>query len=307
MKQFYNVQTKPVQDFPDELQLTRRIVQTVRGLQLAKPHVSLDLQFVAPVDHEGTYLTAEQTLLRLRKLVGASTQVHIKEPRMFLHEVKDSNSIGLATLYSRYVRSLMANCLHRLNPSHDYVTLIQRGEYNCLVFANAIDTDEDSVTLEVTALLCPHVEPDWALDDFCRREIQLYQHDLYGDRGRPSLEEFLIQDELLSLSDAELAEYAYQRGVYRSSFAWAHMTREQVHITLYEIEWRNGIRGNMSQQDRLEILPHRINQNLVSRQEAFYWFRFIGRNHPTALQDSKREIYRSLLLTDVREYLEDAP
>ena len=302
---FYNVTTKPISAFPDELSLTRRIVQTVRGLQLNTRHTNLDLEFLLPVDHLDQYLTAEQVLLRLRKLVGANTQVHIKEPRMFLHEVRDSNSIGLATLYSRYVRSLMANCLRRLNPVNDYVSVIQCGEYNCLYFANAIQNDDDNVTIQVKALLCPHIEPDWALDDFCRREIQLYQHDLYGDRGKPSFEEFIVNEGLEEYTDDELREYAYLRNTFATHISWERLSRAATYTLLYSYQWQDNKRPNMLQASRLGILPRRI--NFVTQPEAYYWFRFVGRSHSVAMQDSRREIYRSLLLTDVREYLDNAP
>lgn len=300
MNRFYNTLTLPVVDFPDRQQLTQRILQTVRGLQVGRTIAHTDIAFSLPVDHIGNYFTAEQVLLRLRRLVGASVQQHIADPRYFLHEVKDSDTIGLTTLYSRYVRSLLANCLHRLDPSNDFVSIIQCDSYNCLYFANSADNASSS--LKITALLCPHVEPDWRLDDFCRREVQLYNHDLYGDRGHFSQSEFITEEGLDELDDEELREYAYRRGVFATPNSYRKLTREGTYALLYSYDVCNNPRPKLTLEDTLDILQRRISLKNVTEAEAYYWLRFFGVNEAVARFDSRRPTYLLLLMMAFGEY-----
>lgn len=291
-----------ITDFPDRLRLVRNIEQTARGLKLG---FKLECRFTwkAPVDHLGQYLTLEQHLRRLRKSVGASVQIHVMEPALFLHGVRDSDSIGLHTLYERYVRSLFASCLSRLG--NDHVGLIMCGEYNVMWFAN-IETAQGQQYIDILCTVHPHVEPDWRLDDFCRREVQLYAHDLYGDRLKPSLEEFRSQEELDELTDNELREHAYRRNTFSSAQSWENMSRMGTIALLYSYDINSMPRYNMPVADRLKILPRRIDQNSVTQQEAFFWMRILGRDYKEALQDSQREAYRSILLTDLRGHLANA-
>ena len=304
---FYNVKTQTVTEFPDRELLERRIRPVVEGLNTGiDVNVRIfSCEWLVPVDHNtGEYLRVEQVLRLLRRSVGnkeqgIGTDQHARD---FLHQVKDSLSIGHATLYSRYARSLMANCLRRLNPSNDHVSLIQMGDYNVLYFANSDLEGTQTAMYNVVALLCPHVEPDWRMDDFCRREVQLYNHDLYGDRGHPSQAEYIEHEGLDELSDSELREYAYRLNTFACLNSYHCLTREGTYALLYSYRVANNARPNLSIEDRLAILPQRINRGNVTVQEAFYWFRVLGSNHAVAFQDSWREAYRSLLLTKVREY-----
>lgn len=304
---FYNVKTKTVTEFPDRELLERRIRPTIEGLNTGKDiHVKIfSCKWLVPVDHNtGEYLRAEEVLRLLRRSVGnkeqgVGTDQHARD---FVHQVKDSLSIGRATLYSRYVRSLMANCLRRLNPSYDHVSLIQMGDYNVLYFANSDSEGSHDASYAVVGLLCPHVEPDWRMDDFCRREVQLYQHDLYGDRGHFSREEYVQEKGFSEMSDSELREYAYRLNTFACLNSYYNLSREGTYALLYSYQVGNNPRPSLSVEDRLAILPTRIHEGNVTVQEAFYWFRVLGCNYAVALQDCRREAYRSLLLTRVREY-----
>jgi len=308
---FYNLKTKTVTDFPDRELLEQRIRPVVAGLHtgIALKVQEFHFDWLCPVDHNtGEYLSLENTLRLLRSGVGNKEQGvgTNKHARNFLHQVKDSTSVGLATLYSRYARSLMANCLRRLNPSNDHVSMIQMGEYNVLYFANSDSDFHDDSYVTVIALLCPHVEPDWCLDDFCRRELQLYQHDLYGDRGRPSEAEYVEMKGLDELTDSELREYAYRLNTFANANAWRNMSRESTYALMYRYEFDLSFRPNMSMDDRISILSRRISEKNITIQEAFYWMRALGCNYATALVDHRREAYRSLLVTQLNEYLEHA-
>lgn len=308
---FHNVNTKTVTDFPDRLLLEQRIRPVVEGLNTGLDvHIKIfSCEWLIPVDHNtGEFLRVEEVLRLLRRSVGNKEQGvgTDQHARNFLHQVKDSLSIGRATLYSRYARSLMANCLRRLNPSYDHVSLIQMGDYNVLYFANSDSEGRHDASYNVIGLLCPHVEPDWRMDDFCRREVQLYQHDLYGDRGRPSQEEYVDQEGFDEMSDSELREHAYRLSTFACLNSYHRLTRQGTYALLYSYAFGIRHRPNLSIEDRLTILPQRIQDKKVTVQEAFYWFRVLGCNHAVALQDSWRDAYRSLLLTQVREYVEYA-
>lgn len=302
---FYNTQAQVVTDFPDRELLQRQITQTVCGLYRGFKRQAISFKWLAPISYSHTreYYTVEETLHRLRRLVGATTQRHVVDPRMFLHQVRDSDTVGLTPLYLRYVRSLLANCVSRVSPSPDFVSIIQRGEYNCMYFVNFVGEDELTVDLEVTALLCPHVEPDWALDDFCRREVQIYARDLYGDRCAPSREQYIQQEGLDEYTDDELREFAYQRSTFACAISWRNLGRDAIITLLYSYEQPHNKRPNMSTRDRLGILSSRIEQGVVFQDEALYWLQVLGFDYTQAFEASQSADFDSRLLRVVTDYL----
>ncbi|AQT28756.1 hypothetical protein YOLOSWAG_285 [Erwinia phage vB_EamM_Yoloswag] len=289
--------------FAERARLERHILSTASFLK-ARGTVATTISWSYCVNHLEQPLPAEEVLIRLRKHVGASTQPKTTTPRVFLHEIRDCESIGHRTLHERFLRSLLVNSLRRMTPSNDYVGLIVDMELDIVWFANCVPNG-DAHEIQIKAIACPHVEPDWRLDDFVRREVHLYEHDMYGDHGRMSLSQFLDFNELNDLTYNELREYAYRKGIYASLDEWLTLEQDDLYLRLYDQTVQYKPRLLMSQADRLELLRHRVALHQVEPAEAFYWMQILGIPYAEALSNSKLSMYNSLLVSDLNQVLDD--
>lgn len=168
-----NIKDKILQDFPFRRQFETKIITTGQYIS-SGARAMCDIVWHLPVDHKGECLPLTNLLRRVRKSVGASIQPDIMSPNKFLHIVRDSENLCRQTLYSRFIRSLFANCIKKIEKSPDYVGLIL-DDKGCDVMWLAYSPVRDQMRVTIHAYITPHEEPDWKLDDFCRREALSYQ------------------------------------------------------------------------------------------------------------------------------------